>query len=136
MTDRIDARDAYGDEFYLVKGPALSAIEPAAKKRKAIAGIRAWDTRIVALTEDGAVQVASFLGNALTPAACRDLLAELAPRVCEDDMGESIKVFLVGHAPVFMQRTVSIGLERGALVRTLIELGRALGRAEAKGEVV
>lgn len=133
MTDRIDTRDAYGDEFALVKGAALLAIEPAAEKRGGVAGARAWDTRIVVLTEDGAVQVASFLGNAVSPAAARDLLTELAPRVCADDMHESIKAFLLGASPEWMQRTVAQGLERGALVRQLVELGRALGRAESVG---
>ena len=133
--DRIDTQDAYGDGFALVKGAAMLAIESQAEKRGAVAGIRAWDSRLVALTEDGAVQVASFLGNAVSCAAARDLLAELAPRVCSDDLPETVKAFLIEEASPILKRITAEGLARGTVVRSLIELGRALGHAEAKGEV-
>jgi hypothetical protein len=61
--DRIDTRDAYGEVFELVRGAELLAIESQAEKRRAVTGILVHGTGFLALTEDGAVQVASFLGH-------------------------------------------------------------------------
>jgi hypothetical protein len=135
VTDRVDARDAYGDEFALVRGAELRSLELQAEGRGAIAGMWSAETQLVALDEEGAVQVASFLGRAVSPAACRDLLAELAPHACSDDLPEAVKAFLVGEAEAaapHLKRITAEGLARGTVVRSLIELGRALGRAEER----
>ncbi len=132
--ERIDTRDAYDDEFALVKGEALVALEPRASKRGAVVGIEA-NTRLVAMSEDDAVQVASFLGNAVSPAACRDLLAELAPLACSDDLPDAVKAFLIDEAPPHLKRITAEGLTRGTVVRSLIEFGRALGRGEERAKV-
>lgn len=134
MTDRIDTKDAYGDEFSMVRGIQLRRTEPNAERNGAVVGIYA-DTALVALTEDGAVEVASFLGRSVSPAACRDLLAELAPLACSDDLPAAVRDFLVGEAPPLLKKITAEGVARGTVVRSLIELGRALGRAEERASL-
>lgn len=133
--DRIDARDAYGDEYALVKGAELRALELQAEGRGAVAGVWSMETQLVAMDEDGAVQTASFLGRSVSPAACRDLLAELAPLACSDDLPAAVRDFLVGEAPPLLKKITAEGVARGTVVRSLIELGRALGRAEEREKI-
>ena len=136
MTDRIDTRDAYGDAIELLAGKPLADRLASTMKPGVVAGIMTSSTILPSFTEDGAVEVASFLGRSVSPAACRDLLAELAPLACSDDQPEAVKAFLVGEAEApHLKRITAAGLTRGSIVRSLIELGRALGRAEAKREV-
>jgi hypothetical protein len=131
--DRIDMRDAYGDECVLLAGEPLARHLASTMRPGIVACLSTPGTNHPVFTEDGAVEVASFLGRAVSPAACRDLLAELAPLACSDDLPEAVKAFLVGEAEApHLKRITAEGLANGTVVRSLIELGRALGRAEAK----
>lgn len=136
MTDRIDTRDAYGDAIELLVGAPLALELGSTMKAGIVVGIKTSATILPSFTEAGAVEVASFLGRAVSPAACRDLLAELAPHACSDDLPEAVKAFLVGEAQApHLKRITAEGVAKGSIVRSLIELGRALGRAEEREKV-
>jgi hypothetical protein len=77
--DRIDTRDAYGDECTLLAGKALEQRLGSTVKAGVVAGMHVRETSLPAWTEDGAVEVASFLAGALSPKARLDLLEEVAP---------------------------------------------------------
>lgn len=136
MNDRIDTGDAYGDRIALLRGEELSAIESNAKRVGAVAALQGpRDASLIGFTEDGAVEAASFLGSSVSPAACRDLIAELAPLACSDDLPTAVRDFLVGEAPPLLKKITAEGVARGTVVRSLIELGRALGRAEERASL-